>query len=308
MDSATEISIVIPVFEAQDTIKRLLGRIEQTLKPIGIAFEVILVDDGSTDKSWELIETEGEAVDYISAIKFSRNYGQHNAISAGLNYAKGEWIVVMDCDLQDQPEEIPKLYMKAKKGFDVVVGQRIKRGDKKSKILFSKIFHIIFSILTGLNLEEGIGNFGIYNKKVIKGVVQFKETFKPFPIIVRTLGFKRAAIQVAHAKRLNGSSNYNNFGLIKGATNTILYYSHKPIWMFLIGGLSMVAFVLFLLVGILFVTIDISILHLIVILIILMSFVSLNVAMIGVYVSRIFIEIKNRPAYIVDQIFMKNLD
>ena len=307
MKKPYDLSIVIPAYQAQDTLVPLVRRIGEALSPLGKKFEVILVDDGSSDKTWTVIKSLASEFLFLSALKLSRNFGQHNAISAGLNQAKAQWIVVMDCDLQDLPEEIPKLYEKALEGYDIVVGQRITRSDKKTKIWFSKYFYHVFEKLTGLKFEEGVGNFGIYGNKVIRAVLDVQESFRPFPIIVRTVGFNRIGLEVKHGRRYKGESNYNSFNLISGAINTVLYYSNKPIWFFLIGGLGIIVFILFLILGIIFLTVSISTLQLIIGLIVLLSFVSLNIAVIGIYVSRIFVEIKRRPSYIIDELILNDV-
>lgn len=268
---------------------------------INKSFEIILIDDGSKDDSWNIISKHYNSSNYIKAIKFSRNFGQHNAIAAGLQFSKGSWVVVMDCDLQDKPEEIIRLINKAEEGFDVVLGQRIYRNDSFFKITTSFLFYRLLEKLSGLKFEKGIGNFGIYRRKVIDAVLSYKENFRPFPIIAKVVGFNRCAIKVSHGKRKVGKSNYTGFGLLKGAINTIIYYSHKPIWIFIAGGLGMVSFMFFLFIGIYFLIFEIKVKDLILSLIILMSFVSLNAAMIGIYVSRIFIESKNRPLFIIDE-------
>ena len=302
MKQKCDLSIVIPTFQAEETVNILLDRLTKTIDATDLAYEIILVDDGSRDETWNLIKEKTCEYHFLKGIRLSRNFGQHNAISAGLTYVKGKRVVVMDCDLQDMPEEIPKLYDKALEGYEVVVAQRINRSDNKIKIWRSRMFFSLFEKLTGLKFEKGIGNFGIYSAKVVQSVLLYQESFRPFPIIVGTIGYKRVAVEVRHAKRMKGRSNYNGLNLFKGAVNSILYYSHKPIWFFLIGGLGIVASLLFLIAAALFVTFSISVVDLMVILILLMSFVSINTAMIGIYVSRLFIEVKKRPSYIIDEL------
>ncbi len=295
------ISIVIPVFQAEDNLDLLLGRLERSVKELNESFEIILVDDGSLDDSWSKISNHYFSSNNIKALKFSRNFGQHNAITAGLEISTGDWVVVMDCDLQDQPEEIIRLLKKAEENFDVVLGQRIYRNDSIMKIWTSYLFYRVLEKLTGLIFEKGIGNFGIYRRNVIDAVLSYKENFRPFPIIVKVVGFKRCAIEVKHAKRKEGKSSYTGIKLLKGALNTIIYYSNKPIWIFIAGGMGVITFIFFLLLSVFFLLYEIQIRDLILSLILLLSFVSLNVAIIGIYVSRIFIESKSRPLYIIDE-------
>lgn len=135
-----------------------MQRITDAVKPITDEFEIVLVDDFSPDHSWAVIEQLAEDNPRIKGIKLSRNFGQHYAITAGLDHARGEWVVVMDCDLQDRPEEIPMLYQKAQQGFDIVLARRIDRKDTLLKRLFSKYFYKILSYLTGSEQDETVAN------------------------------------------------------------------------------------------------------------------------------------------------------
>ena len=296
------ISIVIPLFQSEDLLDELFLRLSNVLETLtNWEYEIIVVDDGSKDSTWRKITEIANSNLNLRGVKFSRNFGQHNAIIAGLERCRGEWIIVMDCDLQDRPEEIPNLINKTREGFDIVLAQRIIRKDKFFKRITSKLFYKFFASISGLKFEAGVGNFGIYHKNVIKAILQYQENFRPFPIIVKVVGFKRAAIEVEHGKRFSGKSNYNNFGLLKGAFNAIIYYSHRPIWLFLIIGLGSLSFILFLILAIYFLAFQILVKDLVLILIVLMSILSLNASLIGVYVSRIFIESKNRPLFIIEK-------
>lgn len=295
------ISIVVPVYQAEATLDELIGRLDRSLCNLSSRIEVILIDDGSVDSTWSIIKKITEEYTFIKAYRLSRNFGQHNAIVAGLEATQGDWIVVMDCDLQDRPEAIPQLFKKALEGYDIVLARRKNRQDSKFKILTSILFYKVFDKISGLTFEKGVGNFGIYNKKVIKAVLSYRENFRPFAIIVKVVGFNTATIDVEHNKRFSGKSNYRSFGLLKGALNAIIYYSNRPIWIFLMVGLGMISLILFLLLGMFFMIFNIDVMDLVLILIVLMSILSMNTALIGIYVSRIFIESKNRPLYIVDE-------
>ena len=135
------ISIVTPVYGCANCLERLHERLVSSLSEISENFEIIMVNDGSPDDAWDRIIQLGKRDGRIKGINLSRNFGQHHAITAGLDYAHGDWVVVMDCDLQDQPEEISKLYRKAQEGYDVVFGRRIARRDNYLKRLGSELFY-----------------------------------------------------------------------------------------------------------------------------------------------------------------------
>lgn len=174
------ISIVSPVYKAEKIVDILVKRIKEEVSKITENYEIILVEDGSPDRSWEAIERNCMEDKRVKGIKLSRNFGQHYAITAGLDHAKGEWTVVMDCDLQDRPEEIINLYQKALEGYDIVLARRHKRQDSFLKRTFSWLFYKILSYLTGTKHDPAVANFGIYHKKVIQAVSQMRESIRYF--------------------------------------------------------------------------------------------------------------------------------
>jgi len=187
-------SVVIPVYEAEDIIPELLKRLELSLRPVISDYELILVEDGSMDNSWNVIEKAAIENKKIKAIKLSRNFGQHYAITAGLDVCSADWVIVMDCDLQDRPEEIPALYNKAMEGFDIVYAKRVNRKDSFSKKILSKLFYKIYSWLTGIKHDGSIANFGIYHRKVIEVLKRMKEPMRAFSPMVRWIGFNKAFV------------------------------------------------------------------------------------------------------------------
>ncbi len=228
-DSGPFLSIVSPVYGAKFIVDELVKRIVTTLELNNLTFEIILVDDGSPDNSWEKIQKNCSFDKRIKGIKLSRNFGQHYAITAGLDSAIGEWVVVMDCDLQDQPEEIINLLKKAQEGYDIVFARRIERQDHFFKRFFSYFFYKLLSYLTGTIHDSSVANFGIYHKKVIEAVCRMRESIRYFPTMVNWVGFKHTKIKVEHSKRLEGETSYNLKKLINLSLDVILAFSDKPI-------------------------------------------------------------------------------
>jgi dolichol-phosphate mannosyltransferase len=223
------ISVVSPVYKAPKILPELVARLEKSLSEITDLFEVILVDDGCPWDSWSVIEELAKNFKFIKGIKLSRNFGQHYAITAGLDHAKGEWVVVMDCDLQDQPEEISKLYNEGQNGFDIVLAARENRKDNPLKKLFSKFFYRSLSYLSGAKYDHRVANFGIYSRKVITAINQFREPIRYFPGLVQYVGFKSTTINITHASREEGQTSYSLKRLFKLALDVILAYSDKPL-------------------------------------------------------------------------------
>ena len=223
------ISVVSPVYRAEKIVQELVIQLHVHLQKITDEYEIILVNDASPDDSWNMIAAECANDKRVRGINLSRNFGQHYAITAGLNYAKGDWIVVMDCDLQDRPDEIPNLYRKAQEGYDTVFAQRIERQDKYLKRLFSKIFYSLFSYLTDTQQDPSVANFGIYNRKVIKAMLSMKDHIRFFPTMVQWVGFKKFYLPVKHSDRYEGTTSYNFKSLMRLALNNIIAFSDKPL-------------------------------------------------------------------------------
>ena len=223
------ISVVSPVYKAPKILSELVARLERSLLEITDSFEIILVDDGCPWDSWSVVEELSQKYSFVKGLKLSRNFGQHYAITAGLDHAKGDWVVVMDCDLQDQPEEIEKLYSEAQNGFDIVLAARENRQDNQIKKLFSKFFYRSLSYLSGAKYDHRVANFGIYSQKVITAINQFREPIRYFPGLVQYVGFKSRTIDINHSSREEGQSSYNFNRLFKLALDVILAYSDKPL-------------------------------------------------------------------------------
>ena len=163
------ISVVSPVYRGEKMVSELVQRNVEALQTITDDYEIILVNDASPDNSWEAIEQECKKNPKVKGLNLSRNFGQHYAITAGLRYASGEWVVVMDCDLQDRPEEIPNLYAKAIEGWDIVYARRVHKQFGIWKKMSSNIHHGIVNWLSGAKTDSSIANFGIYKNGACLG-------------------------------------------------------------------------------------------------------------------------------------------
>lgn len=233
------ISVVIPVYRAEKMLDELYARLKAALEPVSPAFEIVLVEDCGPDRSWDVIERLAAADPRVVGLQFSRNFGQHYGITAGLDLCKGDWVVVMDCDLQDAPEEIPRLYAKAQEGYDVVLALRGKRQDPPLKRATSWLFYRLFSYLADIDMDGDSGNFRIMSRQVVKNFVRMREQLRFFGGHVQWMGFPTTSIQVQHAERLEGSSSYTFAKLWKLAADTIIAYSDKPLRMAARLGLTM---------------------------------------------------------------------
>lgn len=300
-----EISVVSPVYRGEKMLSELVRRIKENVLTLTENYEIILVNDASPDNSWTEIEKACATDKRIKGLNLSRNFGQHYAITAGLQFAKGEWIVVMDCDLQDRPEEIPNLYKKAMEGWDIVLAQRVQRSDGWLKRSCSKSFYRLFSFLTETEQDSTVANFGIYNRKVIDAVLSMKDQIRYFPTMVQWVGFRRFYLPVVHDERKEGKSAYNFKRLFYLAVDTIISFSDKPLRIATKLGFS-ISFVS-LLIGLIYfvryllgyVTVS-GYASLIISLWFIGGMVILLLGVIGLYLGKAFDKIKNRPIFIIE--------
>ena len=300
------ISIVSPVYGAEKIIPELVRRIVLAVTKITDDYEIILVEDCGTDNSWQAIEKEACNNPKIKGYKLSRNFGQHYAITAGLDQANGDWVVVMDCDLQDRPEEILNLYSKAQEGYEVVLAKRIERQDHFLKRLFSKLFYRTLGYLTGSKIDESIANFGIYKRNVVDAIISLRESIRFFPTMVRWVGFSSTSIPVQHAEREEGSSSYNFKRLINLGLDIILAYSDKPIRLLIKSGIviSILSFVFAVIFFIEWMGGSIKVLgytSLIISIWFFSGLILMTLGLVGLYVGKIFEGVKNRPIYIINK-------
>ena len=305
-----QISVVSPIYGCKACLPELYERLVASLSQISPSFEIILVNDACPENSWECIELLCERDSRVKGINLSRNFGQHYAISAGLDHARGEWVVVMDCDLQDQPEEILKFYAKAQEGYDIVFGQRVNRRDSFFKKFGSAAFNRVLEYFTGSRHDNTIANFGIYAKKVIATINRYREQSRDFLLFARLVGFKKAVIEIEHAPRAHGESSYTLSKLIRLAIDSIVSHSNKPLRLciklgFFIAMASM-GFALWLILRYFFYhTPTEGWTSLMVSMFFMFGLLFAVIGIVGLYIGKIFDEVKQRPLYIIGE--TKNL-
>ncbi|WP_291723535.1 glycosyltransferase family 2 protein [Bernardetia sp.] len=301
------ISVVSPVYRADKIVDKLVERITIEVSKITESFEIILVEDGSPDESWEAIERNCKKDERVKGIKLSRNFGQHYAITAGLDNAKGEWVVVMDCDLQDRPEEIVNLYNKAVEGYDVVLARRFERQDTFFKRLFSNLFYKVLSYLTGIKHDASIANFGIYHKRVVDSVCLMRESIRYFPTMIKWVGYEQTSINVQHASREEGTTSYNYKRLFNLALDIILAYSDRPVRLTIKLGF-IISFISFLLAVFVVIQYSLGVISvagyasLIISIWFFSGLIMITLGVVGLYIGKTFEGVKNRPIYITQKV------
>jgi polyisoprenyl-phosphate glycosyltransferase len=301
-----KLSVVSPVYNEEACVSELCRRLLVVLPSFTDDFEILLIDDGSRDRSWEVISQLADRTPQVKGVRFSRNFGHHYAISAGLDHASGDWMVVMDSDLQDPPEAIAELLSKAIEGYDVVLARRANRKFGWFKNVTSKGFYKVFRYLTDSSYDGEAGVYRIMSRRAVDALLRMQEVDRFFPAMVDWVGFKRSHIYVQHGQRFAGETKYSLPKQIALALNAMLSFSDKPIKIIVYVGLVIAAlsflFACYIVGRALFGTF--ATLGYASIVTAVSFFGGMTIAtlgLIGLYVGRIFRQVKNRPIYIVGE-------
>lgn len=306
IENIMDLSIVSPVYHGEKMLEELVQRIHAAIKPLTTNYEIILVNDCSPDLSWDKIVEICTRDKQVKGINLSRNFGQPYAITAGLSYAKGDYVAVIDCDLQNKPEDLPAMYKKAKEGYDIVSARRVVRADTFMKRMSSAVFHKTYDFLSGFRTDKAVAEFGIYSQKVVRVYCNIPEYSRSFVELIHTLGFKKTTVDVQHDHRLEGKSSYNLYRLLKLSYNSIISNSNRPLHFAVSLGFTMSA-----------------ISFLMAIYNIFAKFYGLNevvgytstifsiwfvgglllfmMGILGLYIGKIFDQVKGRPVFIVSE-------
>lgn len=211
-----DVSVVIPLKNEAESLETLYEKIVENISPLGLSFEIIFVDDGSTDDSFSIIKKLNNRDNRVKGIRFRRNFGKSSALSAGFKLAKGDIVITMDADLQDDPVEIPRFIEMINKGYDVVSGWKKVRYDPISKTLPSKLFNKLTSIVTGVKIHDFNCGFKAYRNEVVKSLDIYGELHRYIPALAYGKGFSVGEIVVTHHPRKYGKSKYGWERLFKG--------------------------------------------------------------------------------------------
>jgi len=301
----TDLSVVVPVYGCESCLRRLHERLTTTLEGVGVSYELVLVDDRSRDRGWEILQELAAADTRVRALRLSRNFGQHAAITAGLQTSSGRHVVVMDCDLQEPPEEIPRLYAEALKGFDVVYARRRRRSHPRFRDRAARLYFRLLNAVAGTSLSAEYGNFSIISRKVVNAFLSFHDKDRHYLMILNWLGFSSSAIDFEHAERFAGESTYTLRSLFSFAFDGLFFQTTKILRWIVYAGFAISA--LGLALAVYFVINYLTISHpfpgwtsLGVLLLLLAGFIIVSTGVTGLYIAKIFIQVKDRPLYVVD--------
>lgn len=305
----TVISVVIPVFNEEETLVELFDRLSalSDLNEAAVSFEFLLVDDGSTDKSMDLIIDQINRNKAFRLLSFSRNFGHQAALLAGITHAKGEAVVVMDADLQDPPEVIPLLVQEWKKGWDVVYAQRaVRHGENFFKKKSAAIFYRLIDWLSDTDLPRNVGDFRLMDRTVVEQIKELPERSLYLRGLVSWVGFKQTAVPYDRDPRFAGDTKYSMKKMIGLATDALLSFTEKPLRIVTQVGLAVTTLSFSTLVFFL-ATLPLGShnrvpgwFSMMAAILLLGGVQLICLGIVGAYVSRIYREAKGRPIYIID--------
>lgn len=299
------ISIVLPAYNEETMVGKAAERIGQVLVDAEIDYELVFVDDGSKDRTWEYIEALSEANDTVKGVHFSRNFGKEAAIFAGLETAIGDAVVVMDVDLQHPAETIPEMVKLWQEGYEVVEGKKSSRGEEaKSYGLISNIFYLIMCKATGFDMKNA-SDFKLLDRKVVDTLNSLEEKAVFFRALSFWSGYKKTEVEYEVAARESGETKWNKKKLISYALDNITSFTSSPL--FIIAILGIVAFVVSFVLGIITIVQKISgsavegFTTVILLILLIGSLIMISLGVIGLYISKIYEEVKGRPRYIISK-------
>jgi undecaprenyl-phosphate 4-deoxy-4-formamido-L-arabinose transferase len=302
-----DLSVIVPILNEAATLEELADRLVNTLHRVGKSYEVIFVDDGSTDDSARLLHGLYELHSPIKVIRLNRNYGQHMAILAGFERARGEVVVTLDGDLQNPPEEIPKLLEKIQEGYDVVGGRRMARQDPLRRRLLSSLGHMLASRLVGITMRDYGSMLRAYRRPVVDQLLRCQDRSLYIPALANTFAGSVAEIPVEHRRRAAGESRYDLLGLLRLMADLATGLSLLPIRLVSLAGALLTSLGVGLGLYISLYGVLSSVRTMLTVLIALLFSVAglqlLALGLIGEYIGRLCMEVRQRPRYVIQEIW-----
>ncbi len=300
-----EISVVVPTYACATCLHALHERLTTTLSAMAVEYELIFVDDRATDGSWDVLAQIAASDARVRAYRLSRNFGQHLAITAGIERSRGAWVVVMDCDLQDPPEHIPQLYAKAREGHDIVFARRLHRPGSRLRRTVGKLYFALLNRVAGTEIDRTFGTFSIVSRKVADAYLQFRDRDRHYLFILYWLGFNAATVDFEWGERHSGRSAYGVRALLRHAVDGLVFQTTVLLRWIVYAGFAIAG------AGALLACYFVAV-HVggstppgwtsLAIFVLLMSgFVIISSGVIGLYVGKTFEQVKQRPLYVVDE-------
>jgi glycosyltransferase involved in cell wall biosynthesis len=298
------LSVVVPVYGCRHCLEHLHERLTLVLDDLVDSHELVLVDDRCEDGAWDEIERLVEIDPAVRGVRLSRNFGQHAAITAGLSKSRGVHVVVMDCDLQDPPEDIPRLYAKALEGHDIVFGWRTRKPTKLTRRMLASLYFHMLSFFTRTKVEGQYGTFSVISRKVVEAFLELQDNDRHYLMLLDWLGFDRIAVDYTPAHRYEGESSYSFAKLIEHALDGVFFQTTVLLrWIvylgFCVASLGG-AFATYLLVARFVGHVYPGWTSIAVLTLVLSGFIILSTGITGLYIGKVFEQSRSRPIFVID--------
>ena len=300
------ISVVLPCYNEEKVLSLTYAELTSEMKKITDDYELIFVDDGSRDGTCSLLKEFAAGDDHVKYISFSRNFGKESAMLAGLRYSSGDFTVIMDSDLQHPPELIAQMLEYGRQGYDQVIAQRDREGDKKLGSFFARAYYRLVDRLVDVELTDGIGDFRMLSRKALDALLTMNEYNRFSKGLFSWIGFKEKIINYKNRTKAAGESKWSFRSLVRYGVDGVLSFNNKPLrFCIFIGSFAIIIsllYVLFLLFGIIFKGIDLPGYFTTIFTICFFGGIQLiSLGIVGEYVGRIYYEVKRRPHYLIDE-------
>jgi polyisoprenyl-phosphate glycosyltransferase len=300
-----ELSVVVPVYACEGALRELHRRLTESLRWTDGDYELVFVEDRGPDRSWSVLRELAQADPHVRVFRLSRNFGQHAAITAGLSKSRGRWTVVMDCDLQDPPEEIKRLYDKAAEGYDIVLARRAQKRASLFRRLASKAYFALLNTFAGTSIDPGHGSFSIIARKVTDSYLTFKDRDRHYLFVLYWLGYNQTSVEYEHAPRAAGKSAYTLRRLIGHALGGVFFQTTILLRWVIYVGFSLAALgigaAIYFIVARVSGTVYPGWTSLVVLLLLIGGLITISTGVTGLYIGRVFNEARERPLYVIDE-------
>jgi dolichol-phosphate mannosyltransferase len=301
----TELSVVVPVYNCAGCLRHLHERLVAALGDLGVTYELIFVDDRSDDESWDVLSELGAVDPAVRIVRLSRNFGQHAAITAALERSDGRWTVVMDCDLEDPPELIPRLYATAQEGYDLVLTERSSRHQSWFRRTAARAYFRSRNAFLKMDMSSEYATLSILSRKVVDSFLRLGERDRQYMLILHWLGFRRATISFEPGRRYEGKSAYSLGKLIRVGLDGYFFQTTVLLRWIVYAGFAIA--MLGLVLAAVYVALYLAYspppgwTSVMVIELIIGGFIIVSTGVTGLYIGKIFSQVKERPLYVVDE-------
>ncbi|MFJ7950653.1 glycosyltransferase family 2 protein [Lysinibacillus sp. NPDC096418] len=300
------LSIVVPCYNEEQTLEKFYITIRETLRDCNFSYELILINDGSKDKTQQIMDSLSSKDSRVRFVSFSKNFGKEAAMLAGITYAKGNNVILMDADLQHPPSLILEMIEKAELGYDQVIAKRNRNGEAFSRSLFTRIYYKIINSLVDVELTDGIGDFRLLTRKAVDNLLQLKEFNRFSKGLFSWIGFNEYIIEYDNVVRENGDSKWSFKRLLNYGIDGVISFNNKPLRIAIYFGLIVtffdILYVLFMLIRIVIYGVDVPGYFTTIASILLIGGLQLFfMGIVGEYIGRIYYEVKKRPHYIIQK-------